>query len=136
LNKNTLFISLDHENNIGLKEFTYSYKPNFSMGVKPELSIAPTQFRLYQNYPNPFNSSTQIRFSLTTAQGMTRVVVNVFNILGQKIRNLLDKSLAPGEYELSWDGRNQSAMEMGSGVYFISLETPYYRETIKALLIK
>jgi flagellar hook assembly protein FlgD len=95
----------------------------------------PSAFTLEQNYPNPFNPETNIRFSVN-GDAVQNVRLVVYNILGQNIATLLEKDLAPGSYEASWDGTNSSGEKQASGVYFYSLIAGNSRETKKMVLAK
>ena len=83
----------------------------------------PAAFALEQNWPNPFNGRTQIAFSLDAAEGIgrTRLVLEVFNSTGQRVRRLLDQPAAPGRYTAVWDGRDQKGIQVASGVYYYRL---------------
>ena len=74
---------------------------------------APRSFQLSQNYPNPFNPSTKIDFR-TSEPG--RVVLRVYNLLGEEVATLVNEVKQPGRYEVTWDAREQP-----SGVYFCRL---------------
>lgn len=82
-------------------------------------------FDLKQNYPNPFNSLTAIPFTVhskqSTVNNSVRINVSIYNILGQKVRTLLDQKKAPGEYRVLWDGKDESGKDVGSGIYFCKL---------------
>ena len=86
------------------------------MGVNP--SSTPQNFTLMQNYPNPFNPSTTIQYHLNQ-QGT--VNVSVYNLSGQKIRQLVDSNQDPGQHSINWDGKNERGVTMGSGMYFYRL---------------
>ena len=91
-------------------------------------------FTLYQNYPNPFNPSTTIQFTIPFVETTRRVVSTklvVYDILGQKIKTLLNKKLSPGSYEVEFDGSN-----LPSGVYFYRLTNENYSSTKKMLLLR
>ena len=88
----------------------------------------PYRFSLSQNYPNPFNPSTNIKFALA---GNTFVRLSVYNLLGEKVADLVNTSLPAGEYNFSW---NASALP--SGLYFYTLETNAFTDTKKMLLVK
>ena len=93
-----------------------------------ELAV-PSEYKLYQNYPNPFNPSTLIRFSVPEA---SEVTINIFNILGQKVRTLLNnRQYETGNYEIEFNGK-----EFASGVYIVSMETTKFRMQKKMILIK
>ncbi len=96
--------------------------------IRPVEAPLPEGFTVSQAYPNPFNPATRIRFSLNKA---SRVQVTVYNAAGQLVANLLDAQKAAGSYELSWN-----AAALGSGVYFIQVQTNGKVATRKALLVK
>ncbi len=75
----------------------------------------PESFRIYQNYPNPFNSETLISYDLP-GTGPVRIVV--FNLMGQKIRTLIDKVQPGGSYRIRWDGKNDQDASLTSGLYY------------------
>jgi hypothetical protein len=93
----------------------------------------PTSFELSQNYPNPFNPSTTIEFATPTA---THVKLNVFNILGQSVKTLVDETLPVGRHSVIWDGTNNQGRQVASGIYFYRMDTKDFRETKKLLLLK
>ncbi len=96
--------------------------------------LLPTSYFLGSNFPNPFNPSTSIEYALPRAG---QVALDVFNIAGQRIRRLVDKSQhAAGIYTVEWDGRDQLGRQAGSGVYFYRLETVGFVKTRKMLLIQ
>lgn len=95
----------------------------------------PTSFSLRQNYPNPFNPETRISFSIN-GQETQSVELSVYNILGQKVSTLLSSNLAPGEYDVSWDGTSSSGEKQASGIYFYTLTVGDRRDTRKMVLTK
>ncbi|MDZ7725349.1 MAG: T9SS type A sorting domain-containing protein [candidate division KSB1 bacterium] len=85
-----------------------------------EKEAQPTAFRLHQNYPNPFNPVTRIRFQVPeTAQA----TLMIYNILGQKVRTLLNRTIEAGEHQITWDGSNDYGLQVGSGVYFYQIRS-------------
>ena len=95
----------------------------------------PTSFSLRQNYPNPFNPETRISFSIN-GQETQSVELSVYNILGQKVSTLLSSNLAPGEYDVSWDGTSSSGEKQAYGIYFYTLTVGDRRDTRKMVLTK
>ena len=86
------------------------------------------------NYPNPFNDRTVIEFSLPEA---AVVDVEIFNILGRKVRTLLSgEPSAAGEHRIYWDGRSDSGNSVATGVYLYRLRTEDQSVTRKMVLIK
>jgi hypothetical protein len=100
--------------------------------------VQPTDYALWQNYPNPFNPSTNIRFALPV-EG--RVTIEVFNILGQRVRTLMDESRGAGQYVVEWNGRGNGGQQLGSGVYMLRLtaagtDGSRFKEVRKLMLLK
>ena len=85
-------------------------------------------FNLSQNYPNPFNPITKIEYSISTR---SKVMIDVYNVLGEKIKELINEEKPPGNYEIKFDGNNLS-----SGIYFYKLITRNYSQVKKMILLK
>ena len=96
-------------------------------------SNIPMKFKLYNNFPNPFNPTTNIQFDLPKT---TKVRIDIFNILGQKIRTLLDENLAAGSHHLVWNGKDDQGKQVGSGVYLLKLSSKHYSAAQKMILLK
>ena len=93
-----------------------------------ENNFTPAGFSLSQNYPNPFNPSTKISFSLAKE---SHVVLNVYNVLGQRVAALINQNMKAGEHEYNFNASNLS-----SGVYFYKITTGNFTQTRKMLLLK
>lgn len=93
----------------------------------------PSAFALFQNYPNPFNPETNIRFAIPTT---TRVQLEVFDILGRRVRTLVSEQLHAGEHTRVWDGLNDAGANVTSGIYLYRLHAGNYNQTRKLLLLK
>jgi hypothetical protein len=85
----------------------------------PGVSI-PDEFELGHNYPNPFNSGTTITFSLPIK---SRVSLEVYNLLGQRVRRLAEHEMEPGSYKIFWDGKDERGKAVSSGTYFYRIRT-------------
>ena len=92
----------------------------FAFPLKALHRAAPLPARLHlgQNYPNPFNPSTIIPYQLPAA---TRVRLEVFNILGQRVATLVDGARPAGFHTATWNGTDASGRGVGSGVYLYRL---------------
>lgn len=90
-------------------------------------------FQLYHNYPNPFNPSTAIRFDLPRKE---RVTLEIVNVLGQKVKTLIEKDFNAGSYSIFWDGKDAAGIDSPSGIYLISLRAGDKMMTRKTLKIK
>ncbi len=93
----------------------------------------PSQFRLYANFPNPFNPSTTIRYDLPAA---TRVILKIYNVVGQEVRTLVSENQAPGKYQVTWDGRDHSGAAVASGIYLFRIDAGTFGRTRKMLFVK
>jgi M6 family metalloprotease-like protein len=97
----------------------------------------PGSFTLDQNYPNPFNPSTQISYTLGAVSGKRQEVnLSIFNLLGQKVKTLVDGPQGAGSYVVTWDGTNLTGNRVASGVYFYRLSRGEQAVTRKMLLVK
>ena len=109
-----------------------SWVPIFNTGAleikEGEIAEVPSKFELSQNYPNPFNPFTTIPFQVGDSRFVVhsplRTTLKIYNILGQLVRTLVDKEKAPGNYNVVWDGKDDSGKEVSSGIYFYQLKTP------------
>lgn len=81
--------------------------------VENRQSAGPDQSELYQNYPNPFNAGTEISFRIERANS---VRLDIFNVRGQKISNLINKTLLPGKYSVKFQPEN-----IAGGIYLAQL---------------
>jgi hypothetical protein len=78
----------------------------------------PADFALSQNYPNPFNPTTSIKFALPV---QSKVRMDIYNVLGQRVRTLTNNDLAAGYHVAEWDGTGNAGQQLASGVYFLQL---------------
>lgn len=90
--------------------------------------IIPATYSLEQNFPNPFNPSTVIRFSIPE---ISNVKLTIYNILGQKVAELVNSRLEAGNYSYNWD-----ASGVASGIYFYELSTDNFSAIKKMMFLK
>jgi immune inhibitor A len=90
-------------------------------------------FELSQNYPNPFNLSTVISYSLPGAGDVT---VEVFDILGSKVRTLWSGYREPGTHRIAWNGSDTQGAAVSTGIYFYRVSALQQIKTGKMVLIK
>lgn len=83
--------------------------------------------------PNPFNANTDISF---TVPSRSHVSIEVYNILGQKVRTLVDETLEGDSYVREWDGRTDNGERVSSGIYFYKMVAGQFSATQKAVLLK
>lgn len=96
-------------------------------------SKLPGTFVVSQNYPNPFNPATSIPYSLPSA---SRVTVEVFNVLGQRVATLLDEYQSAGDHTIEWQGTDDAGNALPSGIYFYRVATEEQSLTRKMALLK
>ncbi len=84
------------------------------------ISTVPQEFLLGQNYPNPFNPSTTIPVKIAGTE-WHKVQLIIYNALGQRVAVLFDGVLQGGNYQFTWNGRNQFNRPVPSGIYFYQL---------------
>ncbi|MBI1806982.1 MAG: glycoside hydrolase family 9 protein [Ignavibacteria bacterium] len=96
--------------------------------ISPDPSTIPTSVILHQNFPNPFNPSTVIRYSLPVS---SRVVLKVYNLLGEKIATLVDGTEDPGFKSVEW-----SATGVPSGIYVYRIIAGTFTDVRKMAVIK
>ena len=93
-----------------------------------DVVIKELNFKLYQNYPNPFNSETFIRFFIDRT---SYVSIIVYDILGNEVKNLVDKVCSVGTYNVSFNAQNIS-----NGIYFYVFRAEGYSICKKLILLK
>ena len=106
---------------------------NTTVASADQRSIFPSEYALFQNYPNPFNPNTQITFDVPASEF---VMLRVFNLLGQDVHTLINKSMTPGRYTVEWNGNDMLNNEVASGVYFYELRGKSFISRKKMLLIR
>jgi|GEM_PF-1653722 len=115
--------------------YYYPHTPTF---VRDDKGNMPEEFELFQNYPNPFNPTTKIQFRVLSLEfgNPVRTTMKVYNILGQLVRDLVDEEKTPGNYDVTWDGKDNSGKQVASGTYFYQLKTKGVTVTKKMILLR
>jgi hypothetical protein len=98
-----------------------------------ENDALPKDFTLYQNYPNPFNMDTEIGFALAISG---QVTLDIYDILGRKIRTLVADNLEAGYHSYRWNSTDDSGAAVSSGLYFYKIRTGDTDAIRKMLLLK
>lgn len=94
---------------------------------------APMAFALDGNYPNPSSGHTAIEFRVAEPGP---VAIEVFDITGRRVATLVDREMAPGTYEVTWDGRSTSGRRLASGVYLYRMKARDFTATRRMTLVK
>ncbi len=113
---------------IGEMSFHFGVGTCGMVGIEENSIQIPEQISLIQNYPNPFNASTILTYNVTEPGN---VKLNVFNLLGQNVKTLVNKFHDAGEYTITW-----KADDMPSGLYFARLETSGTSSSVMMMLLK
>jgi len=93
----------------------------------------PKEYSLRGNYPNPFNAKTIISFALPVD---SRVTLDIYNILGQKVSTLVDEKMAAGYKNVEWDGTDRNGLGVSSGVYLYKLKADNFSRVNRMTLVK
>jgi hypothetical protein len=101
--------------------------------TEDELAQRPAEFELHQNYPNPFNPGTRIEYTL---KKRGHVTLHIYNVLGEKVKTLLDQDQSAGLYQINWDGKNDKGKAASSGLYLYKLELNGFSQAKRMLLLK
>lgn len=108
------------------------YQNCIDMGIEEKRSL-PLAYALEQNQPNPFNSATQIAYALPEDAS---VKIEITNILGNKVRTLVDGHESAGYKRVLWNGLDDSGKEVPSGVYFYTIRANDFTARNRAILMK
>ena len=112
----------------GANFFAMKIKQKLGTGIQQSNNNLPSQYFLSQNFPNPFNPITQIEFSIPKS-GIVKL--EIFDVLGRKVKELLNQDLSLGSYTVNFDASNLS-----SGIYYYRLSTKEFIQMKKAVLLK
>jgi predicted small secreted protein len=111
------------------------YVKGFGKGITSigkQLEV-PKEYAVYQNYPNPFNPSTTIYYELPISD---EVRLEVYNLLGQLVRTLVNGHQEAGRHQAVWDGNNDMGSPVASGIYIYRFRTGNYSRLFKMILMK
>ena len=128
-------IALDSKNTLWFGTYENGvlryYKSDIS-SIKEKVSV-PETLIILGNYPNPFNPATTITYTLTSSDFASLVI---YNIMGQKVRELVSEAITPGVHSVTWDGKDDIGNPVSSGVYISRLKMDSHIATGRMLLMK
>lgn len=101
--------------------------------VKLHRAPLPKRCRLAQNYPNPFNTRTTISYELVEN---AQVEITIFNLMGERMKTLINEFQSKGEHSIIWDGRDEPGQEAASGTYYYQLKANDFVLTKRMILLK
>jgi uncharacterized membrane protein len=113
-----------------------SLNNKWSYTLELELTLPVIEnFELEQNYPNPFNGTTIIKYSLPV-NSQENVKLIIYDLLGQKIKTLVNEKQQAGNYSISWDGTDDLGKLCPSGIYLYKISTKTFQATKKMILLQ
>jgi FlgD Ig-like domain len=118
-------------NQMGLESEASETAEYLTVGTNGE--IIPLETKLGSNYPNPFNPTTTIDFSIDKNE---RVELAIYNLKGQKVKQLVNDQLTAGLHSIVWNGKDDNEKQAASGIYFYKMKSGSYTKTNKMLLLK
>jgi photosystem II stability/assembly factor-like uncharacterized protein len=101
--------------------------------VESATAHQPDAFVVYANYPNPFNPQTTLVYSLNVHDF---IEINIYNILGKKVRTLVEADHVPGLHSLIWDGKDESGFSAASGIYLVNYQGTELAKSQKILMVQ
>jgi Secretion system C-terminal sorting domain len=134
------YYDLRKNNTVTINSFSENYILKLVIAKKDSMehianNLTPKFYNLDQNYPNPFNPTTVIRYSVpagvVNSNASIRVMLKVYDILGNEITTLVNGEKQPGTYEVRFDGS-----KLASGIYFYRLNAGDFSQTKKMILLK
>jgi hypothetical protein len=102
----------------GSTRITDSETTRLTLSLTSNGNALPKEFALYQNYPNPFNPTTKIKYALPVE---SRVSAEMYNVLGQRVKTLIDSDQAAGVHVVEWNGTNDQSSPLSSGLYLLKI---------------
>ena len=97
------------------------------------LKPMPERFGVSQNAPNPFNPTTTISYQLPDP---AHVRMDIYNLLGQRVRTLIDTPMEAGYFSVEWDGKDQVGRQVATGIYLYRLQAGDFSQTLRMMLLK
>ena len=132
-----LYITDANGNLVFHENITSGIPDNFIDQLQILLDVArdnyPINFHIYQNYPNPFNPNTLIRYDL---EQESFVYIAIHNMLGQKVKTLVNNLQSAGSKSISWDATNKKSESMPAGLYFYKIKIDQQIKIKKMTLLK
>ncbi len=103
------------------------------VGINPDYEPIPLTYKLNQNFPNPFNPETRIYFEIPEQHD---VKIAIYNMLGQKVRMLINEPYNAGRHTVNWDGRDDIGNLVSTGVYFYRIQAGDFIASMKMIMMK
>ena len=125
----------------GLLNFSYgTYKIQIrdmadlgQLGIDENFETIPSRYALHNNFPNPFNPETQIRFEVGMEENVQLII---YDLLGRKVRTLVNENYSPGMYVIRWDAMNDNRNPVSSGAYIYRIKAGEFIDHKKMILMR
>ncbi|MCD4684063.1 MAG: T9SS type A sorting domain-containing protein [Bacteroidales bacterium] len=130
-----IFGAFANGDTLSLRPFLVSEMVNFFIGYNPVTSLKEniSQFISTGNYPNPFATDTRIEYTLNETGFVN---IDVYNLKGQIVKQLVAEQKNPGDYYVIWDATNNIGSVVESGYYFYKISVGEYTQTEKMILLR
>ncbi|MDW7681430.1 MAG: T9SS type A sorting domain-containing protein, partial [bacterium] len=115
-----------------LEEISTSGRKKIHSTISVERQL-PDDYQLQQNFPNPFNSQTSFKYQIPVD---TQVIIEVYNILGKKVKTLVNANKEAGFYTVYWDGFDNKGEAVVSGIYFYQMNADKFHATHKMIVVR
>ena len=135
ISSSILMAAIASGDTLNIKPYLISEFVNHFLGYNPTTSLKENIANLFSgsNYPNPFTTETKIEYTLKEAG---RVSIDVYNVSGQIVKQLVNEELLPGKYSVTWDATNNNGGKVKSGFYFYKINFGDFTKTEKMLLLR
>ncbi len=130
---------LDGSGEVDFSDF-FIFADNFGREERAKLLLLahtyiglPTHAFIDRLYPNPFNSAIQIQYTIPFGEHIT---IEIYNLAGQMLTTLADEYIESGKYSVVWSGLDSNLRSVGSGLYFVRLQTSSGSSVRKMILVR
>ena len=120
-------------NEPGFPPFNILITHSIVLKIENQIPAIPQTYAISQNYPNPFNPTTSIDYQIPKAGQIT---LDIYDILGQRVRRLMDGWHESGYYSAEWDGRDDAGLPVASGIYIYRFRAGEYQAARKMILLR
>jgi hypothetical protein len=135
ISSSVLLGAISSGDSLNLKAYLVSEMVNTLLGYNPVTSLKDTFSSLttFGNFPNPFTEETKIEFDLAET-GL--IMIDVYDLGGRLIKQLLNENLSPGSHSVTWDATNESGSRVEGGYYFYKIKSGGSFKTEKMILLQ
>jgi hypothetical protein len=117
-----------------IEEVMINGERNYYGPIRVEgISTVPEEFALSPNYPNPFNPETHLKYQVPEA---SEVTIEVYSLLGKKVKTLLSGRKEAGYYTLKWNGTDAYESRVASGIYFVLMQSGTFKQVRRVTLMR